>query len=53
MTLDKDTLIAKLVNQALDGNMDQLNACEDKMVRAKAKALLMKILTLSTSKRPR
>ena len=43
MTLDKDTLIAKLVNQALDGNMDQLNACEDKMVRAKAKALLMKI----------
>ncbi len=43
MTIDKDKLIATLVNQALDGNMDELNACEDKMVRAKAKALMMKI----------
>ncbi|MBI88922.1 MAG: hypothetical protein CMG60_02445, partial [Candidatus Marinimicrobia bacterium] len=39
----KDRLIAELVNKGLDGDMDAVNACEDKMVRAKAKAMILKV----------
>ena len=42
-SLSKDELIAYLVNQGLDGDMDTVNSHEDKMVRAKAKAMMMKV----------
>ena len=41
MTLDKDKIIAELVNKGLDGDMDAVNAHDDKMIRAKAKAMIM------------
>ena len=40
---NKEKLIAELVNKGLDGDMDAVNACEDRMVRAKAKAMIVKI----------
>ena len=43
MSLDKEQKIALLVNQGLDGDMDAVNACEDKIIRAKAKAMIMKV----------
>ena len=43
MTDNKDKLIAELVNKGLDGDMDAVNACEDRMVRAKAKAMIVKV----------
>ena len=43
MTDNKDKLIAKLVNKGLDGDMDAVNACEDRMIRAKAKAMIVKV----------
>ena len=43
MSSDKDKLIAQLVNKGLDGDMDSVNACEDKIIRAKAKAMIMKV----------
>ena len=43
MSQDKDQQIALLVNQGLDGDMDAVNSCEDKIVRAKAKAMIMKV----------
>ena len=42
-SLKKDELIIYLVNKGLDGDMDIVNACEDKMIRAKAKAMIMKV----------
>ena len=50
-SLSKDELIAYLVNQGLDGNMDAVNSHEDKMVRAKAKAMMMKVKK-GTTERP-
>ncbi len=47
----KDRLIAELVNKGLDGDMDAVNACEDKMVRAKAKAMILKV-NKGTAERP-
>ena len=41
--LSKDDTISLLVNQGLDGDMDAVNACEDKIIRAKAKAMIMKV----------
>ena len=41
--LSKEDMIALLVNQGLDGDMDAVNACEDKIIRAKAKAMIMKV----------
>ena len=43
MTDNKDKLIAELVNKGLDGDMDAVNACEDRMIRAKAKAMIVKV----------
>ena len=43
MSADKEKLIAELVNKGLDGDMDSVNACEDKIIRGKAKAMIMKV----------
>ena len=43
MSSDKEKLIAELVNKGLDGDMDSVNACDDKIIRAKAKAMIMKV----------
>ena len=51
MTSDNEKIIAILVNKGLDGDMDAVNACEDKMVRAKVKALIMKV-NKGTAERP-
>ena len=47
----KEKLIAELVNKGLDGDMDSVNACEDKMIRAKAKAMIVKV-GKGTAERP-
>ena len=41
--LSGEPLIAFVVNKALDGNMDPINAIAEKVTRGKAKALLVKI----------
>ena len=41
--LNRDQIIALVVNKSLDGDNDPLNAIEDKVTRGKAKALLVKI----------
>ena len=51
MSADKEKLIAELVNKGLDGDMDTVNACEDKMMRAKAKAMIVKV-GKGTAERP-
>ena len=43
MSQDKEKLIAELVNKGLDGDMDSVNACEDRITRGKVKAMIMKI----------
>ena len=43
MTDSKENLIAQLVNQGLDGDMDAVNNCDDRMIRAKAKAMILKV----------
>lgn len=43
MTESKENLIAQLVNQGLDGDMDAVNNCEDRMIRAKVKAMILKV----------
>ena len=43
MTENKDNLIIALVNKGLDGDMDSVNAFPDKIVRAKAKAMIIKV----------
>ena len=47
MTQDKEKLIAELVNKGLDGDMDSVNACEDRIIRGKAKAMIAKVKKLS------
>ncbi|MBT5783203.1 MAG: hypothetical protein HOI03_08540, partial [Candidatus Marinimicrobia bacterium] len=42
MSSDLDNKIIELVLSALDGNMDSINALEDRVVRSKAKAALFK-----------
>ena len=49
--LSKDDMLAYLVNKGLDGDMDTVNACEDKMMRAKAKAIIVKV-NKGTAERP-
>ena len=51
MTDNKEKLVAELVNKGLDGDMDAVNACEDKMIRAKAKAMIVKV-GKGTAERP-
>ena len=41
--LSKEDLVAYLVNKGLDGDMDTVNACTNKVARAKAKAMMVKI----------
>ena len=41
--LSKDDMVAYLVNKGLDGDMDTVNACSDKIIRGKAKAMMVKI----------
>ena len=36
-------MLSYLVNKGLDGDMDAVNACEDRMIRAKAKAMIVKV----------
>ena len=43
MKQSSEELLATVVNQALDGNDGPLNALEDKVVKARAKALIVKI----------
>ena len=43
MSQEQEKLIAELVNKGLDGDMDSVNACEDRIVRGKAKAMIMKV----------
>lgn len=43
MTENKDNFIIDLVNKGLDGDMDSVNAFPDKIVRAKAKAMIIKV----------
>ena len=42
-SLSKDDKVAYLVNKGLDGDMDTVNNCEDKIIRGKAKAMIVKI----------
>ena len=51
MTDNKEQLIAVLVNKGLDGDMDAVNAYDDRMVRAKAKAMIVKV-NKGTAERP-
>jgi len=41
--LSKDDMIAYLVNKGLDGDMDIINSQDDKIIRGKAKAMIVKI----------
>ena len=41
--LSKEEIVAYLVNKGLDGDMDSVNANQDKVVRGKAKAMIVKI----------
>ena len=51
MTPDNEKIIAELVNKGLDGDMDAVNSHDDKMVRAKVKATIMKV-NKGTAERP-
>ena len=51
MTPDNEKIIAELVNRGLDGDMDAVNSHDDKMVRAKVKAMIMKVKK-GTAERP-
>ena len=42
-SLSREDLIAYLVNKGLDGDMDMVNNHDDKIVRAKTKAMIMKV----------
>ena len=50
--LSREQIIAMVVNKALDGDMDPLNALTDKVTRGKAKALIVKINRGSTERPP-
>ena len=42
-SLDNDQQVAYLVNKGLDGDMDSVNNFDNKVLRAKAKAMIVKI----------
>ena len=50
--LTREQTIAMVVNKALDGNMDPLNALTDKVTRGKAKALIIRINRGSAERPP-
>jgi hypothetical protein len=41
--LSKEDLVAYLVNKGMDGDMATVNDCTNKVARAKAKAMMVKI----------
>ena len=50
--LSKDDQVAVVVNQVLDGNTEAVDAIDDKVIRAKAKAMLVKIKRGSAERPP-
>ena len=50
--LSKDDMVAYLVNKGLDGDMETVNACSDKIIRGKAKAMMVKIKRGSVDRPP-
>ena len=50
--LSKDDQVALVVNQVLEGNAEAVDAIEDKVIRAKAKAMLVKIKRGSAERPP-
>ena len=42
-SLSKEDQVALLVNKGLDGDMDSVNSFQDKVLRGKAKAMIVKI----------
>ena len=50
--LSKDDMVAYLVNKGLDGDMETVNACSDKIIRGKAKAMMVKIKRGSIDRPP-
>ena len=50
--LSKDEQVALVVNQVLDGNKEAVDAIDDKVIRAKAKAMLVKIKRGSAERPP-
>ena len=42
-SLSKEEQVAYFVNKGLDGDMDSINNLDDKVIRAKAKAMIVKI----------
>ena len=50
-SLSKEDMLSYLVNKGLDGDMDAVNACDDRMIRAKAKAMIVKV-NKGTAERP-
>ena len=51
-SLSKDEMIAYLVNKGIDGDMETVNNHDDKVVRAKAKAMMVKIKRGKAEKPP-
>ena len=51
-SLSKDEQVAYLVNKGLDGDMDSVNNTDNKVIRAKAKAMIVKINRGSVERPP-
>ena len=51
-SLDNDQQVAYLVNKGLDGDMDSVNNFDNKVLRAKAKAMIVKINRGSVERPP-
>ena len=51
-SLSKDEQVAYLVNKGLDGDMDSVNKADNKVIRAKAKAMIVKINRGSVERPP-
>ena len=41
-TVNQDEIMKKLIADGIDGNMDEINALEDKVMRGKIKAAIVK-----------
>ena len=50
--LSKEDLVAYLVNKGMDGDMNAVNDCTNKVARAKAKAMMIKIKRGTVEKPP-
>ena len=51
-SLSKDEMVAYLTNKGLDGDMDAVNDCVDKVIRGKVKAMIVKINRGSVERPP-